>query len=113
MESEYMAISDASREVIARLQFYSDLDISTSSLPLLLNDSQSALTLTGDAVNYQRAKHIDIRYHFIRDAIAKGQVIVDYIPTADQPADVLTKALSPQLHQQCVDGMGLRSMSTL
>jgi transposase InsO family protein len=113
MESEYMAISDASREAIARLQFYSDLDISTSSPPLLLSDSQSALVLTGDAANYQRAKHIDIRYHFIRDVIAKGQVIVDYIPTADQPADALTKALGPQLHQRCVDGMGLRSMSIL
>ncbi|HMD14593.1 MAG TPA: hypothetical protein VKI62_08215 [Bacteroidota bacterium] len=46
-----MSISDASREAITRLQFYSDLDISTSSPPLLLSDSQSALALTGDAAN--------------------------------------------------------------
>jgi hypothetical protein len=51
---------------------------------------------------------IDIRYHFIRDVITKGQVIVDYIPTAHQPTDVLTKALGPQLHQWCADGMDLR-----
>ena len=117
MESEYMAISDASREAIARTQFYTDLDIFPSSPPLILSDSQSALALTGDTTSYQRAKHIDIRYHIIHDVIAKEQITVDYIPTADQPADqpadVLTKALGPQLHQRCVERMGLRSLSML
>src|SRR5271154_2819160 len=106
MEAEYMALSDASREAIARTHLYNDLDLSTTSPPLLLSDSQSALALTGDPTNYQRSKHIDIRYHFIRDVLQKDQISVDYIPSADQPADILTKALGPIPHQHCVDGMG-------
>ena len=97
MEAEYMALSDASREAIARIQLYSDLTIYTPS-PLLFSDSQSALALTGDPTNYSRSKHIDIRYHFIRDVIQKNQISVDYIPSTDQPADILTKALGPLPH---------------
>jgi hypothetical protein len=47
---------------------------------------------------FQRFKSIDIRFHFIRDVCnCEGKVIVDYIPTADQPVDVLTKDLYPQV----------------
>ena len=108
MEAEYMALSDASREAIARSHLSADLSMQASSTSLLLSDSQNALSLTGPASNYQRQKHIDIRYHFIRDVIQKDQVNVDFIPTAEQPADILTKALGPQLHQRCVDRLGLR-----
>jgi hypothetical protein len=103
MELEYMEISDTCRE---QLQDYNSIRISIYLHPLV--------ALTGDAEHYQRAKHIDIRYHFIRDVIAEGQVIIDYIFPADQPEDdVLTKALGPRLYQQCVDRLGLWSMSTL
>ena len=82
-----MAISDTSRE---QLQDYDSIRILIYLHPLL--------ALTGDAANYQRSKHIDIRNHFIRDVIAKSQVIGNYSPPTDQSADVLTKALGPQPH---------------
>jgi hypothetical protein len=73
MKSEYMAISDASREAIAKTQFYTDPDTFSSFIPLILTDSQSALALIGAATNYQRPKHIDIRYNCIGGVIAKDQ----------------------------------------
>ena len=44
-------------------------------------------------VFHDKSKHIDIRYHFIRDMVQKGVVELQYIPTDDQTADVLTKPL--------------------
>ena len=65
MEAEYMSLSDASREAIARIHLYSDLDVSTVSPPLLYSDSTSALSLTDESAPYQRSKPIDTRYHYI------------------------------------------------
>ena len=107
MEAEYMALSDASREAIARTHLCTDLNIETST-PLLLSDSQNTLNLTSPTLNYQCQKHIDIRYHFIHDVIQKDQVIVDFIPSEEQPADILTKALGTQSHQNCVERLRLR-----
>ena len=42
---------------------------------------------------HDRSKHIDLRYHFIRDCVEKGTVIVEFIGTNEQKADILTKAL--------------------
>jgi len=108
MEAEYMSLSDASREAIVRTRLYSDLEISTASSPLLYSDSTSALSLTDESAPYQRSKHIDTRYHFIRDILEKGEIQVDYVPSEQNPADVFTKALNADSHHQCVQGMGLR-----
>ena len=102
MEAEYMSLSDASREAIARTQMYQELGV-TAKPPLLHCDNQAALTIASNPVLYQRSKHIGIRYHFIRNAIQTDQVATTYIPTKQQIADVLTKALGPSLHHQCIN----------
>jgi hypothetical protein len=56
-------------------------------------DSKSALTLARNPVFHKRSKHIDLRYHFIRNCLAEGTVSATYINTVDQLADILTKAL--------------------
>ena len=104
-----MALSDASREIIARTQFFQELRITPLMIPVVLSDNQSALDIAENPKNYQRAKHIDIRYHFIRHALRNNQLSIDYIPSTHQPADVLTKALGPQIHHQLVSLMGLKN----
>jgi hypothetical protein len=107
MEAEYMALSDATREAIARSQLFNELYMQLPS-PTVLSDNQGALDISEDPTNYQRAKHIDIRYHFIRHAINNGEVSVDYIPSAENPADILTKALGKIKHSRCLELMNLR-----
>ena len=66
MEAEYMALSDAAREAIARLQFFQELEISSAPI-LILSDSETVIDLAdGTAINHRKAKHIDIRYHAVR-----------------------------------------------
>jgi hypothetical protein len=102
MESEYMSLSDATREAIARHQFFKDLQILVNN-PILYSDNQAALSIAQNPVHYQRSKHIAIRYHFIRHAVQNDQITIDYVPTDEQIADVLTKALKPVKHVQAIE----------
>jgi len=65
------------------------------------------MALAKNAAFHERTKHIGVRYHFIREKIEDGEIRVEYIPTADQVADVLTKALAREKHERFVRGMGL------
>ena len=57
-------------------------------------DNNSAMSLAKDSTYHSRTKHIDIRYHFVREAYDAGTIDLTYCPTGDMPADLLTKALT-------------------
>ena len=90
LQAEYMALSDASRECIARSHFYEELELPIPT-PVIHSDNQGALVTAQDPTNYSRTKHIDLRYHFIRDCIEDGTLAIDYVPGEDNPADIFTK----------------------
>ncbi|KAG8499322.1 hypothetical protein CXB51_005880 [Gossypium anomalum] len=91
-EAEYMAITRACKEAIWLKGLFSelneDLQIST-----VFCDRQSAIFFTKDQMFHERTKHIDVRYHFVRDIIACGDIIVSKISTHENPADMMTKSL--------------------
>ena len=72
----------------------------------ILTDNQS---VAENPANYRRAKHIDIRYHAIRHYLRNHLITVDYVPSNAQAADILTKALGPLKHHECVQLLGLRN----
>ena len=59
----------------------------------LLMDNKSAIALSKNPVHHDRSKHIDTKFHFLRECIEQGKVEVEHIGTADQLADIFTKAL--------------------
>ena len=105
-EAEYMSLSDAAREAISRTQLFKELGVNIP-VPAILSDNQSALATVEGPTQHQRAKHIRIRYHLIRDAYRQQDISLGYVPTKDQTADILTKALHPPAHHRCVSLMGL------
>jgi len=110
MESEYMALSDAAREALARKQLFQELRMPSGQKPItLLSDSQSALDISENPTKYRQAKHIDVRYHAIRHYIHDHKIEVDYIPSEYQPADLFTKALGPMKHERFCHMIGLRN----
>ena len=110
MEAEYMALSDAAHEALARKQFFCELQIPSGLKPItMLSDSQSALDISENPAKYRQAKHIDIRYHAIRHYIHDAKIQVDYIPSEHQPADLFTKALESTKHQRFCRTIGLRN----
>ena len=58
---------------------------------LIFEDNQGTIALSYNPVSRQRSKHIDIRYHFIRGVLNKGDITLQYCPTSDMVADILTK----------------------
>ena len=56
-------------------------------------DNNSAIMLTKNASGHSRLKHLDVKYHWIREAVEVGDIKVTYVPTDDNIADIFTKAL--------------------
>jgi len=111
MEAEYMALTEATKELKWIRTFLTELGRngqSTDSTPTdLYSDNQSAIALAKNPVSHARAKHIDIRHHFVREAIQDQIIWVQYIPTAEMTADSLTKALGREKHEKCTARMGM------
>ena len=74
-------------------------------------DNQGAMKLAENPQFHNRTKHIDIRYHFIRDSLAAGQIVLEYLPTADMVADIMTQLLLREKHEKHCGVMGLHSAS--
>ncbi|KAG9450314.1 hypothetical protein H6P81_010279 [Aristolochia fimbriata] len=91
-EAEYMAVSEAVKEVIWLQGLYRELS-SNNEVTVVFCDSQSVIHLTNDQMHHEHTKHFDVRFYFIRDTIAQGTVMVKKIGTKDNPADMLTKSL--------------------
>jgi len=72
----------------------------------LLCDNLSASSIAKNPINHKRTKHIDVRYHFIRDKVNKNEIIVEYVNTQNNVADILTKGLSKQKHCGFLKSLG-------
>ena len=74
----------------------------------ILCDNQGAIALAKDNKFHARTKHIDLQYHFIREAVEDGKITVKYIPTDENVSDIFTKALPKPKFQRLVELLGLR-----
>src|SRR5487761_336488 len=107
-EAEYVAATHAAKESIWLRRLTGDIYPSVASAITLYCDNQAALRLAQDDNYHARTKHIDIRYHFIRDVVERGEIELQYCPTDDMTADILTKALPRWKVSQHAIGLGLR-----
>ena len=73
-------------------------------------DSQSALHLCKNPAFHERTKHVDVRYHFIREKVIEGKILVEKISTEDNLADVGTKVLTLSKFKLFVDLLGIREI---
>jgi hypothetical protein len=96
-EAEYMALSDALKEGIWLSRMLSDLGIPTAQF-IIYCDNKAAIALTANPGKHKHSKHIDVRYHFIRERVIDDTVVIRHVGTNDQAADMLTKALIPIKH---------------
>jgi hypothetical protein len=101
-----MAICEACKELIWLKGFYTELSGIESCISLHC-DSQSAIYLTKDQMFHKRTKHIDIKYHFVRDVIEEGKLKVCKISTHDNPADMMTKHVPIAKFKLCSSFVGL------
>lgn len=70
----------------------------------IFGDNQASLAIASDPMSHRRTKHIDVRYHYVRQMIAFGKMDIEYVPTKDMLADVLTKPLPLPALTHCIQG---------
>jgi len=108
-EAEYMALTQATKEAMWIKFFLTELGVFNSDGIPINVDNQSCVALAKNPEFHARTKHIDIQYHFIREKVEDKSVKLEFCPTDQMVADVLTKALPQEKHQWCTTNMGVVS----
>jgi Reverse transcriptase (RNA-dependent DNA polymerase) len=112
-ESEYIGLSNAGQHIAWLRTLFEEIGHPSKRATELQCDNQAAIVLSKDPQFRARTKHIQCKYHYIRDdLVAKGECVVRWCPTDDMVADILTKALTHDKHWKFVRAMGLRPCSS-
>ena len=121
-EAEYISMSDTTKESVWLTKLVKDIlkDINLPQLnpivesPITINsDNQGAIALAKNESINRRNKHIDIAYHYVRDAVKRNAVYLQYLPTTEMLADIFTKALPRVSFERLVYAIGLTSKGEL
>lgn len=107
-EAEYMALGDAVKELLWLSQLLSNVGLKFNSSPIIFEDNEGCKLLSTHPVHHQRTKHIDIKHHFIRHHIAKGDCKIVSINTDNMIADMFTKSLGRLKFEKFTSLAGLK-----
>ena len=110
-ESEFIAATEACKEMLWMKKFVHELGF-TQEKYVLYCDSQSAIHLGKNSTFHARSKHIDVRYHWIRDVLEAKLLELEKIHTNDNGADMLTKALPRGKFEACCLTSGMEAFPT-
>jgi len=92
-EAEYVAAATAACQVVWLCRLLGELTGVEAHLPALMVDNQPAIALAKNPVLHDRSKHIDVKFHFLRDCVDGGRSSLEFVEIDRQLADVLTKPL--------------------
>jgi hypothetical protein len=92
-EAEYMATCAAVQEVTYMRQLFTDLGFGQKHATTIYQDNQACIALSSNPIYHKRTKHIDVRYHYVRERVESGDVVLVHVPSERQLADLLTKPL--------------------
>lgn len=109
-ESEYIADAFGAKKVVWLRKLLGDIGDSCSGPTQLFIDNESAIKLVKNSEFHKRTKHIDIRYHYIREKCEEGEIVVRYVATDYQRAGIFTKTLSKDKFQNLRSYLGLVSL---
>lgn len=108
-EAEYMSLTEATKEAIYLRGILRELCVTNlrANRTVIYCDNQGAQALMKNPIHHTRTKHIDIKYHFVREKYECGEIDVKYTPSESMYADILTKSPVKLIHNKCMQGMGM------
>nr|GEZ51964.1 retrotransposon protein, putative, unclassified [Tanacetum cinerariifolium] len=109
-DADLTRCQDTRRSTLGSAQFL-DYGFQFNKIHLYCNN-QSAIALCCNNVQHSRAKHIDVRYHFIKEQVENGIVGLYFVRTKYQLADIFTKPFSRERFNFLIEKLGMRSMSS-
>ncbi|GJR30738.1 hypothetical protein Tco_1106970 [Tanacetum coccineum] len=102
-EAEYVSVRKACQQVLWMKQALINYDIRLDDVPIMC-DNKGAIDLSKNPIQHSRTKHIEIRHHFLRDNVQKGNISIEKVASEDNIADIFTKPLKrtkmPSEYQQ-------------
>jgi hypothetical protein len=112
-EAEYIVASATSREAVWLKKLLSDL-FSVELGPTVIHcDNQRCIKLSENLVFHDKSKHIEMRYHYVRNMVQKNILNIQYVPTKKQTAEILTKPLSLKKFVYFRDKLGVAENASL
>ena len=84
----------AAAEALYLQQLLNELGIPDKKPIIIGEDNQACLSIATTTMTSFRTRHIRVEFHFIRDAIQRGDLLVEYVSSASNPADMFTKPLN-------------------
>ncbi|KAK2988896.1 hypothetical protein RJ640_024965 [Escallonia rubra] len=111
LKAEYVAVTSTVCHAIWLRSLLKELSFIQDESTHIYVDNKSAIALAKNPVFHDRSKHIDTRYHFIRESIAKKQVQVKFVKSEDQDADIFTKPLNREVFEKLRNRLGMRESS--
>lgn len=105
-EAEYVAVAEATKEAIYLKNLNFEITGQMNCVSLF-NDNMGAQALANNPVYHKRTKHIDVRHHFVRDAVSNNQIKLLYLPTDKMTADIFTKSLTADKHDRCIKELNM------
>jgi hypothetical protein len=107
VEAEYMAIAEAAKEAVWWRLLLGELGYDVGQPTRLFNDNQGSIHLAKNADHHARTKHIDVKYHYIRQELIKRTITLHHVSTRDNVADLFTKALVRDKHAAFTRTLGV------
>jgi len=110
-EAEYITASMSACQDVWLNTLMQEIKVKNSREVKLFVDNKSAINLAKHLVAHGRSKHIETRFHFLRDQVNKGKLILEYCKTELQVAKIFTKALKGEKFRDLRDVLGVISLS--
>lgn len=112
VEAEYIAAGSCCAQILWMKQQLLDYGLKLNKTPIRC-DNTSAINLTKNPIQHSRTKHIDIRHHFLRDHVEKGDCVFEFVETTNQLADIFTKTLPKESFFRIRSELGILDISCI
>ncbi|GJV93064.1 retrovirus-related pol polyprotein from transposon TNT 1-94 [Tanacetum coccineum] len=109
-EAEYIAMSGCCAQILWMRSQLTDYGLGFNKIPMYC-DNKSAIALSCNNVQHSRSKHIDIRFHFIKEHVENGVIELYFVNTEYQLADIFTKALARERIEFLINKPGMQSFT--
>lgn len=107
IEAECSALADYICEAIWICKLFEELKIRDQNSVEIYEDNQSTIAIAESEAPSKKLKHTAVKLEFIKECVAEQKVSVKYLPTGDQPANMLTKGLSPVAFKKHCINLGI------
>jgi hypothetical protein len=110
-EAEYIAAANATCQALWLTRVLAEVQCLEPGVPVLKVDNKSSIALIRNPVLTGQSRHIEVKYHLVRESAAEGLISVEFVSTNDQLGDILTKPLGRMKFQEIRDRIGIVDVS--